>query len=138
MRLFHWKNSNAVFVRQIDEEHREIFHIAGELQEALDSRAPLFEIQETLHRLVAGVEDHFAHEERLMRLGHYDALVWHKQQHDTARRRMRHLAPLIESGDADAGNTLIAFLSKWLDDHTGLTDRMMGAFLRNQQRAQAS
>jgi len=51
------------------------------------------------------------------------------------RKRMRQFAPLIEAGDVEAGTALIEFLSRWLRDHTGLTDRMMGAFLRNQQRA---
>ena len=138
MRLFKWNKSHAVFVPEIDDEHRVVFGAAEELHQALGGGAPLFQIQEILHRLIACTEDHFAHEERLMRNGHYESFQWHKQQHDTVRKRLRQFVPRIEGGDAEAGAALIEFLSPWLRDHTGLTDRMMGAFLRNQQRAHIS
>jgi hemerythrin len=70
-----------------------------------------------------------------MRSARYLSFEWHKQQHDTARKRLRQYVPLIEAGDAQAGAALVEFLTHWLDDHTAVTDRMMGAFLRNRQRA---
>jgi hemerythrin len=135
MRLFHWTAHNDVFVEALDDEHRTIFEVTGELQQALRRRAPLFEIQETLHRLVSNAEDHFATEEKLMREANYLSLNWHKGQHDTARKRFREYVPLIEKGDFEAGHALIDFLTQWLDDHTAVTDRMMAAHLRNHRRA---
>lgn len=134
MRLFKWSKSNEVFVPDVDHEHRAVFQAAAELQRALRCNRPLFQIQEILHRLIACTEDHFAHEEQLMRSSRYLSFEWHKQQHDTVRKRMRQYAPLIEAGDAEAGNALVEFLSHWLNDHTAVADRMMGAFLRNQRR----
>jgi len=138
MRLFKWNKSNAVFVPSIDHEHREVFSAVAELQQALGGGAPAFQVQEILHRLIACTEDHFAHEERLMRSGHYVSFEWHKQQHDTVRKRMKEYVPLIEKGDGAAGTALIGFLTHWLHDHTALTDRMLGAFLRNHERAQVA
>ena len=135
MRLFKWHKSNAVFFPEIDNQHRAVFQATGELQQALRGGAPLFEDQEVLHRLIAAIEDHLAHEEKLMRSARYLSFEWHKQQHDTARKRLRQYVPLIEAGDAQAGAALVEFLTHWLDDHTAVTDRMMGAFLRNRQRA---
>lgn len=135
MRLLKWSKSNAVFVPALDEEHRTIFQATSELQQALRSGAPSFQVQEILHRLIASTEDHFAHEEKLMRSSRYLSFDWHKQQHDAARKRLRRYAPLIEKGDQEAGNELVEFLTNWLDDHTAVTDRMMGAYLRNQERA---
>jgi hemerythrin-like metal-binding protein len=135
MRLFKWGKSNAVFVPAIDDEHRAIFQATGELQQALAGGAPLFQVQEILHRLIACLEDHFAHEEKLMRGTRYLSFDWHKQQHDTARKRLRQYVPLIENGDLEAGNALVEFIANWLHDHTTVTDRMMGAYLRNQERA---
>jgi hemerythrin len=136
MRFFRWRKSNAVFVPAFDDEHQTIFHATGELQQALHTRAPRFEVQEILRRLIACTEDHFAHEEKLMRGTRYLAFDWHRQQHETARKRLRQFAPLIEQGDREAGHRLIEFLTHWLEDHTAVTDRMMGAYLRNQERAQ--
>ena len=136
MRLFRWRQSNTVFVPAIDDEHRTIFQATGELQQALHTRAPLFEVQEILHRLIAATEDHFAHEEKMMRDARYLSFDWHRQQHDTVRKRLRQYAPLVEQGDTQAGHELAEFLTRWLDEHTAVTDRMLGAYLRNQERAQ--
>lgn len=134
MRLFKWTKSNAVFVSDLDDEHRTIFDATGELQQAFGVGAPLFQVQEILHRLTSCLEDHLAHEEKLMRSARYSSFDWHKQQHNTVRSRIRQYAPLIENGDAAAGAALVDFLTHWLHDHTAVTDRMMGAYLRNQQR----
>ena len=40
----------------------------------------------------------------------------------------------IEQGEAKAGLELVDYLTSWLGYHTRLADRMMGAFLRNQER----
>ena len=135
MAVLKWTRSREVFVTEIDDEHRTVFEAADELQRLLAADAPLYQIQESLHRLLLGAEEHFVHEEQLMRAARYEMFDWHKQQHNTARKRMRQFTPLIEQGDKDAGAALLSFLAHWLRDHTSLTDRMMGAFLRNKQRA---
>jgi hypothetical protein len=68
----------------------------------------------------------------------YPSYAWHKQQHDTARRRLKLFAPLVESGDAEATELFFEFLEGWLQDHTGLTDRMMAAHVRNYERSHAA
>ena len=102
---------------------------------SLHSDAPLLQVQEILHRLMSCVEDHLAHEEKLMRNSRYPSFDWHRRQHNTARRRLGQYAPLIEAGDRQAGAELTEFLARWLEDHTSVTDRMLGAHLRNQERA---
>jgi hemerythrin len=131
---FHWSESDSVFVPEIDSEHRAIFQATGALEQALDDHAPAFEVGAILHLLMACTEDHLAHEENLMFRSRYSAFAWHKQQHDTLRKRMRRYAALIERGDVQAGTALVEFLTHWLIDHTGVTDRMMGAHLRNRSR----
>jgi hemerythrin len=127
--------SHAVFVAEIDDEHKEIFQALSNLQRALDSPGSPPEIQDLTQRLVSFIAGHFAHEERLLRAARYTSLRWHKQAHDHARRRVGELVTRIEHEDAKAGPELVAYLTSWLNDHTRLADRMMGAFLRNQQRS---
>ena len=138
MRPFKWSKANACFVPEIDDEHRVIYREADELQRSLTAAAPEFEILEILHRLIATTEDHLLHEEGLMRSTRYDAYDWHRQQHDTLRKRLRLFVPQVEDGDRQAALALIQFLSKWLKDHTALADRMLGAHLRNQDRLHAA
>ncbi len=129
-----WSTSHAVFVAEIDDEHREIFEAVSNLQLVLSSGGRLPEVRKLTQRLSACILAHFAHEERLMRAARYGSILWHKKQHDNARRRLVRFVLQIEQGDTKAGLALIEYLTSWLRDHTRLADRMMGAFLRNQRR----
>lgn len=135
MRALKWSISHAVFVTEIDDEHKEIFEAVASLQKALSGQGPAPEFRELTQRLTASIVDHFAHEERLMRAARYGSIRWHKLQHDNARRRVGEFVPRIEQGDSAAGLMLVDYLTAWLRDHTRLADRMMGAFLRNRQRS---
>jgi hemerythrin len=134
MPLFKWTKAHAVFVTEIDAQHRNLFRMADDLHRAILGTAEMSSILEMLRALIADMEDHFAFEERLMRTTHYSASAWHKQQHDTVRKRANQFVPRIEAGESGAALLLLDFLSAWLKDHTGLTDRMLGAHLRNYDR----
>ena len=135
---FVWSPENEVFIAQIDAEHRDLFQIAEGLERALEIHAPPAEIREHLQALAAHAEEHFSHEEWLMQSVRYPSFGWHRGQHDTARRRLKLFMPLVEEGNAEAGEAFLEFLSAWLQDHTSLTDRMMAAFVRNYERAHAT
>jgi hemerythrin len=134
MRSLQWSTSHAVFVTEIDDEHKEIFQAVSELQDALANGGVFLNVRKLTQRLAGCVAEHFAHEERLMRAARYGSLRWHKHQHDHARMRVGQFAARIEQGDTAAGSELVEYLTSWLGGHTGLADRMMGAFLRNRQR----
>jgi hemerythrin len=134
MRSLKWSTSHAVFVPEIDDEHKEIFQALSNLQKVLADSDPSPEIHQLTHRLASCIDGHFAHEERLMRAARYGSIRWHQQAHNGARRRVAEFALRIEHGEPNAGTELVAYLTSWLNDHTRLADRMMGAFLRNRQR----
>lgn len=134
MRALKWNTSHAVFVTEIDDDHKEIFEAVSSLQSALARAAPTGEIESLTQHLTTTITGHFAHEERLMRAARYPALRWHKQLHETASKRLNHLAAAIHRGDPNAVRDLVRYLAPWLVNHAGIADRMMGAFLRNHQR----
>jgi len=137
MRDFRWREENEVFLAQIDAEHRDLFGIADGLQQAVAGKAKAV-VEEHLHSLIAHAEEHFSHEEWLMQSVKYSSYGWHKQQHNTARRRLKLFAPLVESGESEAAELLLEFLEGWLRDHISVTDRMMAASVRNYERANAT
>jgi len=134
MRLFRWSDSYAVHLPEIDAEHRSLFLIAGELHKALLTRTTPEKFRAILRNLLAHTEEHFQHEERLMRGVNYPSYEWHRRQHDTVRKRAKSLARRIAGGDSDAPTLLLEFLACWIRDHIALTDNMMAAYLRNQER----
>jgi len=131
MSLFKWSSALSVYLPEIDAEHRAIYRLGDELHKALLAGAGPAQLKPILVNLLQAAEQHFRHEERLMRAIHYDACAWHKRQHDAARKRAKALAKRIAAGDSAAAGELLEFLSDWIRDHMAVADRMMGARLRN-------
>lgn len=134
MPLFHWRSQYSVYVPEVDAEHRAIFLMGAELERAAGAHAPKARLREMVRGLLGQAEDHFTHEERLMKEVRYEAYEWHKKQHDGVRRRLKEFGKRIEANDREAPSELLHYLSSWLHDHTAVTDRMMGARLRNFRR----
>lgn len=138
MQHFKWTKAHAVYLPQVDAEHRNLYRMAEELLQAVRTGAETPRVQELVRPFLAALEEHFAHEERLMKLASCPDLAWHKSQHDTARARSKAFAAEIEAGDAQAPGALLDFVSRWFRDHMSLTDRMMGAHVRNYERLHAA
>jgi hemerythrin-like metal-binding protein len=133
-----WSDENAIYVPEVDAEHRSLYRLAAGLNKALASGASAEEIDTKVRALLAEVEDHFTHEERLMRAAKYAMFGWHKGLHDSLRKRATVYAGRIRAGDRKAGRELIDFTSRWLEDHMAVADKMMGAALRNYRRTHAA
>ena len=86
MPLFKWTKAHAVFINEIDAQHRNLMDMADDLHRAILAGAETPRTLELLKALIAAAEDHFNYEERLMRSSQYSAYDWHRQQHDTVRR----------------------------------------------------
>src|SRR5262249_20710525 len=97
----------------------------------LEAGTDLSTLRPVLTNLMASAEAHFKHEERIMKAAHYAALAWHKKQHDAVRWRVRRLVKRIDPGQQPAAAELVEFVSNWLRTHTRVSDRMMGAYIRN-------
>ena len=134
MAALKWSTSHAVFVPELDDEHKQIFEAVYSLQQGFAGGGTPVEIRRLTQRLISSIAEHFAHEERLMRAARYGSMRWHKQAHQGARRRVEQFVLRIEQGESRAVLELVEYLTAWLNDHTRLADKMLGAFLRNQQR----
>jgi hemerythrin len=134
MPTLRWTLEHAVFVTEIDDQHQDIFDALAAFRQAHAS-GDVADVQRSLKRLTVRIADHFEHEERLMRAARYSGLRWHRQRHNSARKRVAVFADRIQAGDQDAVAGLVEYLTTWLHDHTRVADRMMGAALRNHSRA---
>src|SRR5579862_4540246 len=135
MRSVGWSPSLAVSVPEIDAEHQELIRLTAELRRVVDSRARMKRVESVFHELAAHTAAHFAHEERYMKLTRYSQRAWHFRQHAAATRNLMKLGRQIRRGDREAAAQLIDFVTEWLPSHIGLSDRMLGAHLRNYERA---
>jgi hemerythrin len=127
--------SAEIGVPEFDAEHRDLFRHLTELLHALALGVSDDRLSEVLQGMVEHGQDHFAHEERALRLARYPSLEWHKRQHDVGRRRIQSAVRRFKSGDRQVLTDLALFLGRWLPDHIAVTDRMAAAYLRNSERA---
>src|SRR3954451_15387639 len=138
MQHFKWTKAHAVYLPQVDAEHRNLFRMAEELHQAVCTGSEAARIPELARLLLVAIEEHFAHEERLMRSVACPEYDWHKLQHDTMRKRMDQLLDGLEEGDPVAPGRFLECLARWFKDHCSLTDRMMGSHVRNFERLHAA
>jgi hemerythrin len=138
MRHFKWTKAHATFLPEVDAEHRNLFRMAEELHHAVQAGQDTVRVRALMQSLMASIEEHFAHEERLMQAANCESYEWHRQQHDTLRKKAKGFFERFETGDVQALDAFVTFMARWFKDHMGLSDRMMGAQLRNSDRLQAS
>ena len=138
MRPFKWNKGHDVFLPEVDAEHREIFRCAAELQHAVETGADQAGVQAAMESLAAVMEEHFAHEERLMKASACPSYDWHRRQHGTARKQAKASLAAFAAGDAAAPAVFLEFLARWIKDHLSLTDRLMSAQVRNHSRLRAA
>lgn len=141
MRKATWSPRDELFVPEVDGEHKAISEAISALQSALATNVPSEspshhagdDIAARAKSVFQSIESHFAHEEELMLAGRYTLYDWHKRQHDYALTQLRKFVSGMESGDPQAANSLVTFLTDWLRDHSTRSDKLMGAFLRSRQ-----
>src|SRR5437016_9965999 len=131
MTRFQWSSADSVYLPEIDAEHRALFRLGEEFQRASETSTDLAKVRPVLVNLITSAEAHFKHEERIMKAAHYSALGWHKRQHDAVRWRLRRTVRRIDAGEFAAADELLEFFAEWLKTHTQVSDRMMGAYIRN-------
>jgi len=136
MHFLKWSKAHEIYIPELDAEHRGLFRLAGEMHEALAAGATPVQIRSRFRNLMAGLDEHLAHEERLMRAAGYPSYAWHKQSHDGVRKKVRQCALRVERGDREVIPPMLAELSVWLKEHLALPDRLMAAYLRNYWRCQ--
>src|SRR5689334_20060917 len=134
MSRLQWTVSDAVFVTEMDDEHKEIFEALADVQSALSRETSAAQLRKLTDSLLSRMDGHFAHEERLMRAARYGSFGWHKLKHDGARKRVAGFVERLSRGESGAGAALVEYLTDWLHAHTRVADMMLGAFLRNHRR----
>lgn len=137
MQHFKWTKAHAIFLPEIDAEHRNMFRMAEDLQTAVRTGAEAARVQDLIRPFAVAIDEHFAHEERLMRAVSCPDYAWHASQHNTVRARLEAVVADADAGNVEAAREFIEYLGRWMKDHFALSDRMMGAHVRNYERLHA-
>jgi hemerythrin len=127
---FVWKEEYEIGIKDIDAQHREIFSLMVELNDAIHLQKPKEVLDGILESILETSQKHFAFEERLLKKNKYENLPSHQTLHTAFGNRVERLIDTFEEG-TNLSDHLADFLEEWLVHHIEGEDRKFVEFLHN-------
>ena len=129
---FPWDASLETGDELIDDQHRSLFALANNLQDAIETHADDAEtVTDAVYRLTDYVVEHFADEEAFMDRCGYPAAECHKKLHGDLTAQTMSLAARAFNGEDLLPATIAPFLTAWLTGHIRAEDMLLVAFARS-------
>lgn len=129
MVFFPWKEEYEIGIREVDEQHRELFSLINELYETMKEGKG----RETVHRVLEGfierVQLHFQAEEKWMEKYGYPGLLTHRAQHENLTKKVMEMEKNFMDAPPGFSIKLANFLREWLHNHILGSDRRFGEYL---------
>lgn len=131
---FAWLPSFSVGEPRLDEEHRRLFALIGELDSSIKDPEACPDSGPLIAELSDFMATHFASEEALMRSLDYPELAAHEREHESLRRDLAAYRARLDCGDRNLLSELDGFLKDWALRHTLLIDRLYIPYLGSSSR----
>lgn len=117
MSLIAWDEKFSIGIAEVDHEHRELIGLVNETYDRLMRPGSEGAVLEFLGEIYARISAHFALEEQLMRVEHYDRYGEHKADHERLLDDIRDIMDDYED-DTDFDETRFAQrLQTWFTEH---------------------
>jgi len=126
-----WTPDYSVHVRQIDEQHRELFRRFNNFLDAMWDGKGKDVLGENLMFLANYTVEHFGTEESFMRQFGYPEYQAHKQLHDSLVQEVNEFITRFRNENLDS-NTVVNVANKlgdWVTNHIKGVDVRLGEFL---------
>lgn len=131
-----WKADLAVGVKEIDDQHKELFSKVNDLFEACNAGKGKEQIDSVMKYLQDYVVLHFGSEEKLQRQYNYPDYILHKRQHDEFVKDFLVLKEDIDKNGVSYFTIvkLNKALVDWLINHIRKSDKAIGAYLKEKNK----
>lgn len=128
-----WRESLAIGVEEIDNQHRELLQRFNLLLAACESGKGIGELKGLLAFLDEYIVQHFSDEEGIQRKRGYPEYESHKKEHDSFIRQIKAVKDEINSEGVAVHHVMETnnLLLKWLLNHISKVDTELGKFLRS-------
>jgi hemerythrin len=124
-----WSDHFATKIFEIDVQHKRLFAMVNELDQAMQEGRGKQLLGRLLSDLVHYTKSHFTTEERFMQENHYPGYSEHKDKHEKMTRKVLDIQRQFDSGSVHLTLDIMNFLQKWLTEHILKTDLRFGIFL---------
>jgi len=123
MSEWQWKPRYELGIPFIDEQHKRIFFLLNQLQQATTEGRARSEVKALLEGLMRQTGEHFHTEETLMLQMGYENLEAHRTQHAGLMDGLYGLEARFRDGDTSMALLVTTFLGSWLRHHIQEGDR---------------
>jgi hemerythrin len=129
--MFTWKDELVVGLKEIDDEHQELFSLFQSLSSDISADKDMPIIESAVAYLDDYTKGHFEREERYMKDLKYPAQQEHKKEHKKFAKDFTRLKThLRKNGNASLWPMqLEEFIRDWFVSHIQETDRKLADFL---------
>lgn len=134
IKKFEWHPKHTIFNDEMDEQHKQFFHLCNELIDLLEKDGPI-DKEEALV-LVSKIGNyafyHFGLEEELFQQTTYPKVKEHIRAHKAFRDAFDALAKKVNDPDRDLRETLeelVVFSGEWIKNHIITIDKEYTEYL---------
>jgi len=117
----------SVGISEIDEEHKKLVELIGQLEEAALTKQEHAAIGDVVRELLMYAAFHFQHEERLMAEASFQGTEQHKAIHNRFIDTAAALKTDFDLGREQVTEKTLQFLSDWLSEHIMVQDKEFAA-----------
>lgn len=123
MALFEWTQEYSVSVQRFDTEHKKLFALISELNDAMCEGRGRFVVARVLHELNEYAHWHFRGEESAMQRAGYAEVGEHVAEHRQFMSKINEFYSGYDGSQTGVTIDVLYFLRDWLLKHILHTDR---------------
>lgn len=126
-----WSDSYSIGNPELDEQHKKLFELAGEVETISDRSVSKKKLKGLLKEFFHYMRDHFKAEEEYMKSINYPELEPHRRIHKEITQAMVHLILSIKTTN-ELKERLYRIAKKWLLEHILFEDMKITEFVQMQ------
>ena len=126
---FRWTEKYSVKIAALDNQHKRLFAIINELNQALANGEGKAVADPVLRKLADYAKAHFAAEEALLAEYKFPETPTHRAEHDSFTQSIAKFREDYRAGKPGVPVSLMLFLQAWLKEHILINDKAYSSFL---------
>jgi hemerythrin len=124
-----WTEALSVGVERIDEQHKKLVAMLGQLQQAVGSGQGQCVSAEIVAQMRQYAKEHFKTEEEAMTASRYPGRTSHVAEHDSFIEKVLDVEDALGLKDEALAKDILDFLLHWLAGHIQGPDKVLGEHL---------
>lgn len=128
--LISWDDKYSVYVKEMDNHHKQLVNIINELHDAMLLGKGKEVMSNILNELVDYTKFHFAAEEELLNKKGYPGINNQKSAHKSFVEKVESFRRDFTNGKLSLSMEVMSFLKDWLLNHINKSDKEYGIFFK--------